>query len=201
MATFHPHLPFSTVPVVFSACSWRTSAKTHPASAFKDTFTPRCYSPDISRLMVTVSITHTVHLIPRLLLKCWICPWNRALGQPRSASWMPACPLSPAQGQLLAWDKLAQLSTGHWATASVCLFSSERSEFTVENQKMLVNRGENTASGRVRVVRVNITLTLEQICFQLLLPSSSQILFCPTQFSNVLLVFYSPVKEHLAHLP
>lgn len=75
-----PIYHFPTVPVLFSACSWRTLAESHPASVFKDTFAMHCYSSDTCRgwswkwgsPTQYISFTH--------------CCWN-AGSAPRTGSW------------------------------------------------------------------------------------------------------------------
>lgn len=132
---------------------------------------------------------------------CWNAGSTLAQGSWASQSWQGvSLAPGPSTQAGLDQDKLAQLSRRHWAICSVCLLSSKRSATHCrKTEKMMVNWGENTASSRVKMVRVKITLTLEQICFQLLLPSNSQFLFCPAHFSSILLVSYSPVNKHLAH--
>lgn len=193
LATFHPHLPFSTVPVVFSACSWRALAESHPASVFKDTSTTHCYSSDIF-----IGWWWSVHLIPILF-------WN-AGSAPRTG-FLSLSSHQLAGSQPVPWTSTrAGLGPGQAGTAQQKALGHLLSVFAIKGK---VSHSLQKNTGNAGKLRWKHSLkqskdgygedhTLEQICFQLLPPSNSHILFCPIQFSSILL-FLTPLWANILH--
>lgn len=191
LATFHPHLPFSTVPVVFSACSWRALTESHPASVFKDTSTTCCYSPDIF-MGWWWSLTQCISFP--------YCCWN-AGSAPRTGSWTSQVSSwqgvspEPAHRQVLEQDTAQQKALGHWLGVFAV-----KGKVSNPLQKNMGNGGKLRWKHSLKESKDGYSEdhTLEQIYFQLLLPSNSHTLFCPIQFSSVLL-FLTPLWTNILH--